>query len=233
MENLFQEEQITLPNPITERKHSVHSMRFPEAIKKKAKRNLRRGRWQKVSIFRIGCQEDYDRGFRAKTNQDSTTTATLECLQEKTVGQREVNVRRDAPCHRQNLRLVGNKISFHSGGCGQLPKCEGLRPFTGKHYQRCQDTFRGIETNVVWVAVAQDGPKSHLVFIGEGVKVNSRVYQCMLGRDVCHPSRYVFTQDSAPAHTANLMQNWCKRHFILHESIWPPSSPGIGFLGVV
>lgn len=63
--------------------------------------------------------------------------------------------------------------------------------------------------------VTSDGLKSPLMLI-EGVKVNSRIYQHIMDRDllpwssVTIESHYVFLQD---APTANLRQNCCKRYF--------------------
>ena len=38
---------------------------------------------------------------------------------------------------------------------------------------------------------------------------------------------YIFQQDDAPAHTANIVQNWCKEHLseFWEKEVWPPSSP--------
>lgn len=69
---------------------------------------------------------------------------------------------------------------------------------------------------MVWAAVASDGTKSPLVFIKEGVKVNSQVYLKMLEEHLLpwltasFPDGYVFTQDGAPSHTSNVTQQWCK-----------------------
>lgn len=42
-------------------------------------------------------------------------------------------------------------------------------------------------------------------------------------------SCYDFTQDNAPTNMANLIQNWCKKHFLgfLDKSIWLSSRPDI------
>ena len=88
---------------------------------------------------------------------------------------------------------------------------------------------------MVWAAVASDGTKSPLLFIEEGVKVNSQVYLQMLKEKVlpwvteAFGEHYVFIQDGAPAHTSNFTQMWCKEHFsrFLDKNMWPPSSPDI------
>ena len=71
----------------------------------------------------------------------------------------------------------------------------------------------------MWAAVASDGQKSPLVFIPEGVKVNTQVYLNLL-RDHALPWArgsfligYIFTQDGAPWHTSKLTQQWCKSNF--------------------
>ena len=88
---------------------------------------------------------------------------------------------------------------------------------------------------MVWAAVASDGSKSPLVFIQEGVEVNSQVYLQVLEEKVlpcctnAFGNQYVFTQDGAPAHTSNVTQAWCKQHFpdFWDKNMWPPSSPDI------
>ena len=63
---------------------------------------------------------------------------------------------------------------------------------------------------MVWAAVGSDGSTSPLVFIDEGVKINSDVYIKMLTESVLpwvsetHVNGYIFTQDGAPAHTSNV-----------------------------
>lgn len=88
---------------------------------------------------------------------------------------------------------------------------------------------------MVWAAVGSDGSTSPLVFIDEGVKINSNVYIQMLADDVLpwvtetYGDNYIFTQDGAPAHTSNVTQKWCKEHFsgFWDKDFWPPSSPDI------
>ncbi len=42
-------------------------------------------------------------------------------------------------------------------------------------------------------------------------------------------TKWVFQQDGAPAHTANVSQNWCKHNFdsFLDKVHWPPNSPDL------
>ena len=88
---------------------------------------------------------------------------------------------------------------------------------------------------MVWAAVASDGTKSPLVFIDQGVKVNSVIYIQLLEKYVlpwvkkCFGNNYIFTQDGAPPHTSNISQNWCKKNFFefWNKFLWPPSSPDI------
>ena len=88
---------------------------------------------------------------------------------------------------------------------------------------------------MVWAAVASDGTKSPLIVIDEGVKVNSQVYLNMLQEKVfpwlteSFGTNFIFTQDGAPAQTANVTQKWCNDHFqgFWDKTMWPPSSPDI------
>uniref|UniRef100_A0A6A7FUG0 Uncharacterized protein n=1 Tax=Hirondellea gigas TaxID=1518452 RepID=A0A6A7FUG0_9CRUS len=73
---------------------------------------------------------------------------------------------------------------------------------------------------MVWAGVTCDGQKTPLIFIEEGVKVNSRVYLDLLESQVApwitnafRNRDFVFQQDGAPAHTSNLFQKWAKENF--------------------
>ena len=72
---------------------------------------------------------------------------------------------------------------------------------------------------MVWAAVGFDGSTSPMLFVDDGVKVNSELYIKVLAENVVlwvtetYGTHYIFTQDGALAHTANKTQQWCKDHF--------------------
>lgn len=87
---------------------------------------------------------------------------------------------------------------------------------------------------MVWGAVASNGKKSPLFRIPDGVKINRIVYLDFLKTKVMpwiqqefHGAQICFQQDGAPAHTANVVQEWCKANFdhFWPKDFWPPSSP--------
>ena len=87
---------------------------------------------------------------------------------------------------------------------------------------------------MIWAAVASNGEKSPIFRIPDGVKINQHVYLDFLKNEVkpwidstFGNQPICFTQDSAPAHGANLVQNWCKENFqhFWDKTFWPPSSP--------
>ena len=89
---------------------------------------------------------------------------------------------------------------------------------------------------MVWAGVTCDGQKTPLIFIEDGVKVNSMVYLDLLQSRVAPwftnafgNKDYVFQQDGAPAHTSNIVQIWAKENFkgFWAKEIWPPSSPDL------
>lgn len=88
---------------------------------------------------------------------------------------------------------------------------------------------------MVWAAMASDGNKSLLLFVEEGMKVNSGVYLQMLQGSVLpwvteqFGTSCIFTQNLAPAHTANVSQKWSSEHFagFWDKNVSPPSSPNI------
>ena len=92
---------------------------------------------------------------------------------------------------------------------------------------------------MVWAGVTTDGKKMPLHFIEEGVKVNQAVYLDMLS-EVVVPwveaeygrSPLTFQQDSAPSHSANLVQTFCADMFsdFWPKELWPPSSPDLNVM---
>ena len=87
---------------------------------------------------------------------------------------------------------------------------------------------------MVWAGVTTDGRKTPLIFIEEGVKVNKEVYLALL-KDKVLPwlqseyfdAPYVFTQDGAPVHNANIVQAWCSEKIpaFWNKSMWAPIQP--------
>ncbi len=88
---------------------------------------------------------------------------------------------------------------------------------------------------MVWAGI-RHGSKLPLVFIEEGVKINSDVYQTMLEEKVLPWAQenlegedWTFQQDSAPAHRSKQTQGWIEENFedFIHPRDWPPYSPDL------
>ncbi|KAI6660612.1 hypothetical protein LOD99_10389 [Oopsacas minuta] len=89
---------------------------------------------------------------------------------------------------------------------------------------------------MVWTGISANG-RTPLIFIPEGVKINAATYrQLILEPVIKHSSRnifrnqpFVFQQDGAPAHTANITQKWLHENIsgFLSKEEWPPSSPDL------
>ena len=102
--------------------------------------------------------------------------------------------------------------------------------------ERFVERKQGSKSIMVWAAVSIEG-KWPLLFIDKGVKINSQYYLDTVLRD--HVLRYapmlfgnkqwVLQQDNAPAHTTNVVQNWCSKnlHAFIDKKLWPPSSPDL------
>ena len=88
---------------------------------------------------------------------------------------------------------------------------------------------------MVWGAISKSW-KSPLIFVKEGVKVNTDSYV----NDILTPAlasmkekfknkSFTFQQDGAPSHTSKKTQKWCKEHFpsFWTKDLWPPSSPDL------
>ena len=92
---------------------------------------------------------------------------------------------------------------------------------------------------MVWAAVSSLG-KSPLIFVPSGVKINKDHYISHILESGLLPwtekqypnGDWTFQQDGATSHTANVTQQWCKKHcprFVSKEE-WPPSSPDLNVL---
>ena len=89
---------------------------------------------------------------------------------------------------------------------------------------------------MVWGAVSSGG-KFPLVFVESGVKVNAAYYReeilegCLKAEAhrVFGQGQWTFQQDSAPAHKAKVVQEWCQAEIpdFITSSQWPPSSPDL------
>ena len=88
---------------------------------------------------------------------------------------------------------------------------------------------------MVWGAISKSW-KSPLIFVKEGVKVNTDSYV----NDILTPAlasmkekfknkSFTFQQDGAPSHTSKKTQKWCEEHFpsFWTKDLWPPSSPDL------
>jgi inhibitor of nuclear factor kappa-B kinase subunit alpha len=89
---------------------------------------------------------------------------------------------------------------------------------------------------MVWAGVSSFG-KTPLVFVQQGVKICKDNYISDILQPHVFPltdtmfagSQWWLQQDSAPAHKANLTQDWCRRHLpgFFSTSEWPASSPDL------
>ena len=89
---------------------------------------------------------------------------------------------------------------------------------------------------MVWAGISAVG-RTPLVFVPQGVKINSNTYRELvleplvkdLGKTMFHNQPFMFQQDGAPAHTSKVTQAWLQHNipgFISKEE-WPPSSPDL------
>ena len=89
---------------------------------------------------------------------------------------------------------------------------------------------------MVWGGISANS-RTNLIFVPSGVKINPKTYRDLIletevksaGHKLFRNSNWIFQQDGAPAHTANVTQQWFrdkKIEFISKEE-WPPSSPDL------
>uniref|UniRef100_A0A3P8TI71 Paired domain-containing protein n=1 Tax=Amphiprion percula TaxID=161767 RepID=A0A3P8TI71_AMPPE len=235
----YKETGNTTSKPIPGRKRSVRTKRNVERVKKRVQRNPRRSMRataKEVNISRTSLRRivKQDLGLKALKMQHRQLISAASkkkrldrgkmMLQEIQSATDKVMVWSDEKMFTVQAVVNSQNDRVYAHSAQHLP--EGCRT----HFHRQNPA--GV---MVWAAVASDGSKSPLVFIQEGVKVNSQVYLQMLEEKVlpwctnAFGNQYVFTQDGAPAHTSNITQAWCKQHFpgFWDKNMWPPSSPDI------
>lgn len=96
--------------------------------------------------------------------------------------------------------------------------------------------FQNVSSVMVWGAISRRA-KLPLVFIEKGVKINQQYYKDEVLKKFLLPEAkkiygddyYCFQQDSAPAHAAKSVQDWCKANLpdFITKDEWPPSSPDL------
>lgn len=89
---------------------------------------------------------------------------------------------------------------------------------------------------MVWAGICATG-KTPLVFVPLGTKINQEVYKRDILEAVVLPwavqhfgeCEWTYQQDSAPAHKAKLVQQWCAANFpgFISSKQWPPYSPDL------
>ena len=110
--------------------------------------------------------------------------------------------------------------------------------------QRTVCRSQGAALVMVWAGVTSCGKKTQLIFIDKGVEINQNTYRDMLASQVLPwiraqewPHGFVFQEDRAPAHTSNMVQDWCQDNFrsvrngrFWPKIYWPPCSPDLNVM---
>ena len=235
----YKETGKTSSKPIPGRKRSVRTKRNIEVIKKRISRNPRRSMRKtakdlqiaQTSLTRIVKRDLGLKAYKMQHRHLISSASKQKCLErskkmlddiQSATG--KVFIWSDEKIFTVQSVVNSQNDRIYAADARDVPQGSRL------HFRRQKPA--GV---MVWAAVASDGTKSPLIFIKEGVKVNSQVYMQMLDEKVLpwltetFGKKYVFSQDGAPAHTSNVTQAWCKEHFcgFWDKNMWPPSSPDI------
>ena len=89
---------------------------------------------------------------------------------------------------------------------------------------------------MVWAGISTHG-RTKLIFVPDGVKINSQTYQDLIlepvvkkaGQSMFHGGSWTFQQDSAPAHSSKATQAWLRGNIpdFISKDEWPPCSPDL------
>ncbi|EYC39473.1 hypothetical protein Y032_0655g1201 [Ancylostoma ceylanicum] len=88
---------------------------------------------------------------------------------------------------------------------------------------------------MVFAGITADG-KTPLIFVPQGIKINSSNYLAILKEEFYRWAQkhsgsrhFVFQQDGAPSHKAAVVQDWCRQNFpgFISFGEWPPNSPDL------
>ena len=233
----YQETGTTSSKPI--RKRSARTKQLVDIVRKKVSRNPRR------SIRKMAKDLQKSRGTIRRIVKEDLGMKPFKMLRRHLISQGSKAKRLERTKKMlQAMRSAGDKVFIWSD-----EKIFTVEPQVNTQNDRVLATSSAsVDPSIrtayrrqkpagvmVWAAVASDGQKSPLVFIPEGVKVNTQVYLNLL-RDHAlpwargsFPNGHVFTQDGAPSHTSKLTQQWCKSNFhgFWDKDMWPPSSPDL------
>ena len=235
----FQETGTTSGKPIPGRPRSIRTKSVVSAVKKKMERNPQR------SVRKIAKEAKISRSSMQRIVKNDLQLTPYKKQSRQLISEPSKQKR----LHRGKLMLQEMERAAGKVFIWSDEKMFTVEAVTNKQNDRVYaKSSKDLSVNarshlkrqkpasvMVWAAVASNGSKSPLIVIEEGVKVNSHVYLNMLEEKVLpwltesFGDDFIFTQDGAPAHTANVTQQWCKDHFpgFWDKQMWPPSSPDI------
>ena len=149
-------------------------------------------------------------------------------------------LRRVGPEIQENIILPDEKIFtieevIYSQNDRILAKTSHTIPEKDKFIDRVQKPL----SVMVWGGISANS-RTNLVFVPQGGKINGKIYLDLIfeeeikcaGRKLFKNYPWIFQQDSAPAHGANLTQEWLRGQKDFNsKNEWPPSSPHFNPLG--
>ena len=219
----FQETGTTSGKPIPGRPRSICTKSVVSAVKKKMKRNPQR------SVRKVAKEANISRSSMQRIVKNDLQL----CPYKKQSRQLISEPSKQKRLHRgklifQEMERATGKVFIWSDEKMFMVEAETNEQNVRVYAKSSKDLSVNARSHLkrqkpasvmVWAAVASDGSKSPLIVIEEGVKPNSQVFFNMLEENILpwltesFGHDFILTQDGAPAHTANVAQQWCNDHF--------------------
>lgn len=220
------------------RPRTVRTKKLLKRVRQRYRRNPRRSvrsEAKKLKIARSTLHRAITRDLGFKAFKRCKRAGLTAAQKEKRLERCRILLRRFTDETVENIVFSDEKIF----SIEQKLNAQNDRVYAAKledipYHIRTVSQFAQSEGVMIWAA-ASANVKFPLVFVKKGVKIDADYYRreildgtVNVWAPILLPDRnWTYQQDGAPAHTANITQDFCKDEFLdfIAKDEWPPSSP--------